>query len=151
MELWDLDWNVKAGKWVEARLGPLKRKCVLSKVFPIHSPQCSVALVAHLRCVPFLPRASQPHRMVELRRSFGTGHEPKDQDDADQAAAAQTLSRHREEGAFGRWHFFFCKTKNGSMSSNPSMAIKLEDLLTNPQGGKFFPVCGSTSLHLLKL
>ena len=27
------------------------------------------------------------------------------------------------------------------MSSKPSMAIKLGDLLANPKGGKFFPVC----------
>ena len=36
---------------------------------------------------------------------------------------------------------FFCGIKKGSMSSKPSMAIKLGDLLANPKGGKFFPVC----------
>ena len=40
--------------------------------------------------------------------------------------------------------FFFLENKKGSMSSKPSMAIKLGDLLANPipKGGKFFPVCG---------
>ena len=36
---------------------------------------------------------------------------------------------------------FFWGIKKGSMSSKPSMAIKLGDLLANPKGGKFFPVC----------
>ena len=74
------------------------------------TPQRCVALVAHLRDVAFVPRAPQPHRVVGLRRGSGTGHEPKDQDDADQArGGAEALSRHREEGAFGRWHFVSAK------------------------------------------
>ena len=36
---------------------------------------------------------------------------------------------------------FFLANKKGRMSSKSSMAIKLGDLLANPKGGKFFPVC----------
>ena len=71
------------------------------------TPQRFVALVAHLRCVAFLPQAPQPHRVVGLRRGSGSGHEPQDHDDAGQGqSSTEALSRHREEGAFGRWHFF---------------------------------------------
>ena len=36
---------------------------------------------------------------------------------------------------------FSLGNKKGTMSSKPSLAIKLGDLLANPKGGKFFPVC----------
>ena len=61
--------------------------------------QINVALVeAHLRCVAFLPRASQPHR---VRRGSGTGHKPQDRDDAHQARGGA------ETGGF----IFYIKSK----------------------------------------
>ena len=59
-----------------------------------------------------LPRAPQAHRVVGLGRGSGTGHEPQDHDDADQArGGAEALSRHRKERAFGWRHFFLWNKK----------------------------------------
>ena len=37
-------------------------------------------------------------------------------------------------------HIYFSGGEKGAMSGKSDMAIKLRDLLTNPKGGKFFPV-----------